>query len=143
MGQAIGQILSVAVGVVLSPLPIIAVVLMLTTPAARINGPSFVLGWLVGLALVGTLVLAIAGPGRASEHGAPATWVSWLNMLLGALLLALAVRNFRGRPREGDEVELPKWMAAIDQFSAPKSLAMGALLSGANPKNTVLAIGAA
>src|SRR5690349_19697490 len=40
MGQAIGSCLPLAVGVALSPVPIIAVVLMLTTPRARLNGPA-------------------------------------------------------------------------------------------------------
>ena len=40
MGQAIGG--SLAVGVALSPVPIIPVVLMLTTRRARVNGPLFV-----------------------------------------------------------------------------------------------------
>jgi threonine/homoserine/homoserine lactone efflux protein len=143
MGQAIGQVLPVAVGVALSPVPTIAVVLMLTTPRARANGPSFILGWLAGLGVVGTLVLVLAGVGGASAHGEPAAWVSWLKGLLGVLLLALAVRQFRGRPHPGDDAALPTWMGAIDRFTAPKSFGVGALLSGANPKNTLLAIGAA
>ncbi|HUK72944.1 MAG TPA: GAP family protein [Streptosporangiaceae bacterium] len=49
MGQAIGGSLPLAIGIALSPIPIIAVVLMLTTPRARANGPAFVLGWLLGL----------------------------------------------------------------------------------------------
>ena len=44
MGEAIGQSLQMAVGVALSPMPIIAVVLLLTTRAARRNGTAFVLG---------------------------------------------------------------------------------------------------
>jgi hypothetical protein len=39
MAEAIGQVLSLGVGVALSPVPIIAVVLMLGTPRARSNGP--------------------------------------------------------------------------------------------------------
>ena len=67
MGQAIGGSLAFAVGIALSPIPIIAVVLMLTSDKARVNGPGFVLGWLVGLGIVGAIVLAIASrPGRAS-----------------------------------------------------------------------------
>jgi hypothetical protein len=50
MGQAVGGALPLAIGVALSPVPIIAVVLMLTTRRARVNGPLFVLGWLTGLA---------------------------------------------------------------------------------------------
>ena len=34
MGEAIGQVLSFGVGVALSPVPIIAVILMLVTPRA-------------------------------------------------------------------------------------------------------------
>ena len=66
MGNAIGQTLSLAVGVALSPVPIIAVILMLVTPRARSNGPAFVVGWLVGLAIVGTVVLLVAGPANAN-----------------------------------------------------------------------------
>jgi len=74
MGQAIGGSLALAVGVALSPVPIIAVVLMLTTRRARANGPLFVLGWLAGLAVVGAIVLGVAGPAGASSSGSPATW---------------------------------------------------------------------
>jgi Sap, sulfolipid-1-addressing protein len=48
MGNAIGQVLPLAVGVALSPVPIIAVALMLMSQRARLNGPVFVIGWLVG-----------------------------------------------------------------------------------------------
>jgi hypothetical protein len=57
MGQAVGQVLSFGVGVALSPVPIIAVVLMLATPRGRVNGPAFLAGWVVGLTVVGTVVL--------------------------------------------------------------------------------------
>jgi hypothetical protein len=126
MGAAIGQSLPLAIGVALSPVPIIAVVLMLTTPRARANGPAFVLGWLVGLGVVGAIVLALAGPGGASEEGQPAAWVSWVKLLLGLLLLLVAARQFRGRPHEGEEAPLPKWMGAIDRFTPGQALGGGA-----------------
>jgi Kef-type K+ transport system membrane component KefB len=135
MGEAVGQSLPLAVGVALSPVPIIAVVLMLTTPRARANGPAFVVGWLLGLGVVGGLVLALAGPSAADDQGQPAAWVSWLKLLLGLLLLLVAARQFRGRPHQGEEAPLPKWMGAIDRFTPPQALGGGAALAGANPKN--------
>ena len=87
MADAIGQVLAFGLGVGLSPIPIIAVVLMLGTPRARVNGPAFVLGWIVGLALVGTIVLVVAGGAGATEGEDPATWVSVLMLVLGAVLL--------------------------------------------------------
>jgi hypothetical protein len=143
MGEAIGQSLPLAVGVALSPVPIIAVVLMLTTARARANGPAFLLGWLVGLGIVGAIVLALAGPGGASEEGQPAAWVSWLKLLLGLGLVLVAVRQFRGRPRGDEEAPLPKWMGAIDRFGPGQALGGGAVLAGANPKNLLLAVAAA
>jgi threonine/homoserine/homoserine lactone efflux protein len=141
--DAIGQVLSLGVGVALSPVPIIAVVLMLGTARARSNGPAFVLGWVIGLAVVGTIVLLAASGADASEGGEPATWVGVLELVLGCLLALVAVRQWRGRPRKGDEAALPKWMQTIDTFSPGKALAMGALLSGVNPKNLLLTLGAA
>ena len=38
MGQAIGGSLASAIGIALSPLPIVAVVLMLTSRRAKVNG---------------------------------------------------------------------------------------------------------
>ena len=143
MGQAIGQVLPLAIGVALSPVPIIAVILMLVTPRARSNGPAFVVGWLVGLAAVGVVVLVIAAPAGASDEGEPATWLSVLKLVLGLLLVLIALRQWRGRPREGEQAVTPKWMGAIDSFAPPKAAGAGVVLSAANPKNVLLAVAAA
>jgi hypothetical protein len=142
MGQAIGSTLPLAVGVALSPVPIIAVVLMLTSRRARSNGPAFVIGWLIGLAVIGAIVLSVAGPAGASKSGSPATWVSWVKIVLGAALLLVAVRQFRGRPKDSDEAGLPKWMASIDTMKPLAVLGLAALLGGVNPKNLLLAVSA-
>jgi Na+/melibiose symporter-like transporter len=143
MGDAIGGALPLAIGVALSPVPIFGVVLMLTTERARVNGPAFVLGWLAGLAVVGTIVLLISGGAGASNSGSPATWVSWVKVVLGVLLLLVAVRQFRGRPKTGEDPALPSWMARIDSISPLGAAGLAALLAGVNPKNLLLAVSAA
>jgi threonine/homoserine/homoserine lactone efflux protein len=143
MGDAIGQVLSFGVGVALSPIPIIGVVLMLGTPRARSNGPAFIAGWVLGLAVVGTIVLLASSGADASEEGKPADWVNLLKLVLGALVLLVALKQWRARPAEGEEPEMPKWMQTIDKFSPPKAAGLAVLLSGVNPKNLLLAVGAA
>jgi Sap, sulfolipid-1-addressing protein len=143
MGQAVGGSLPLAVGVALSPAGIIVVVLLLTSQQARVNGPAFVLGWLVGLALIGAIVLSIAKPAEASSSGGPATWVSWLKIALGLLLLLVAWRQFRSRPRGAEQAGLPQWMGAIDTFKPGTALGAGMLLSAVSPKNLLLAVAAA
>jgi hypothetical protein len=143
VGQAIGQILSFAVGVAISPVPIIGVVLMLATLRARVTGPAFLVGWLAGLAILGTVVLLISSGADASSAGKPATWVSILKLVLGALLLLVALKQWRGRPRGDQQAQLPKWMQAVDRVSTVKALGLGALLAAANPKNGLMTVGAA
>jgi len=132
-----------AVGVAISPVPIIAIVLMLGTPRARSNGPAFALGWVIGLAIAGVVILALASS-RAQENGdEPATWASVVKLVFGVLFVLFAARTWRGRPRGDEAAALPKWMQAIDRFEAGKSLAVGVLLSALNPKNLALTIAAA
>ena len=143
MGKAIGDILPLAIGVALSPVPIIAIILMLGTPRARVNGPAFAAGWLAGLTIVGTTVLLLASGNATADESGPATWASVLKLVFGVLFLAMVARIWRGRPNAGEEAQLPKWMQAIDGFAAGKALGVGALLSGLNPKNLALTVAAA
>jgi threonine/homoserine/homoserine lactone efflux protein len=143
VGPAIGEILPLAIGVAISPVPIIAIVLMLGTPRARSNGLAFALGWIVGLTIVGGVLLALAADNSQEDDGGPETWVSVVKLALGVLLLLFAARTWRTRPRVGQEAPMPKWMQAIDTFTTGRSLGFGALLSGVNPKNLALTIAAA
>ena len=59
------------------------------------------------------------------------------------VLLLLAVKQWRGRPRGDADAALPGWMRTIDHFTPGRALAMGVALSAINPKNLVLTIGAA
>jgi hypothetical protein len=140
MGAAIGQVIANAVGVAISPIPIIAVILMLLSRSAARNSVAFVLGWLVGLAAVATVVLA-AGIETSSDGDADAGGV--VQLVVGALFLGLAAKQWRSRPRPGAEPEMPGWMTAIDSLGAAKAFALGLAVTVPNPKNAGLTIAAA
>src|SRR4051812_38682059 len=142
MGQAIGDLLPSAVGVALSPVPIIAVFLMLGTPKARSNGPAFAVGWISGLVIVSVIVLLVTGD-ASDPDSSTATGVNWVKVGIGVLFLAMAAKQWRSRPKKGTDPELPKWMSTIDSFAPGKALGLGALLSGVNPKNLALTAAAA
>ncbi|MFF7354895.1 MULTISPECIES: GAP family protein [Streptomyces] len=143
MGHAVGDVLGLAAGVAVSPLPIVAIILLLATPRGRLNGPLFALGWLLGLAALGAVMLAVGGTDGASDHKQPATWVGALKLALGVLLAVFGARQWRRRPKDASQAQLPKWMAAIDRFTPVKTLGLGLLLSAANLKNAPLTIAAA
>ena len=138
MGDAIGEMLPSAVGVAVSPLPIVAIVLMLATERARSNGPAFAGGWCLGILVLGGVVLLISSGAEASDEGAPATWVSLLQLALGLGLLAMAVKQWQGRPKEGETPEAPSWLASLDGFTPIKAAGIGAFLGSINPKNLIL-----
>ncbi|MEU7383968.1 GAP family protein [Streptomyces sp. NPDC042207] len=142
LGHAVGDVLGLAAAVAISPLPIVAIVLILATPQGRLNGTLFAVGWILGLAVLGAIMLAVGGSGGASTHNHPATWVGALKLALGVLLVLFAVRQWQGRPRDPSQAHLPKWMAAIDRFTPFKVLGLGLLLSAANAKNAPLTIAA-
>jgi threonine/homoserine/homoserine lactone efflux protein len=99
MGAAIGDIPGFAAGVAISPIPIIAVILMLFSAKARSNSVSFVLGWLIGLLLAGAVVLAI---GLDASEGGASDASGVIKILIGVLFLFLAWKQWSGRPK-GDE----------------------------------------
>jgi hypothetical protein len=140
MGAAIGQIIANAVGVAISPIPIIAVILMLLSRSAARNSVAFVLGWLVGLAAVASVVLA-AGIETSADGDADAGGV--VQLVVGALFLGLAAKQWRSRPRPGAEPEMPGWMTAIDSLGVAKAFALGLAVTVPNPKNAGLTIAAA
>jgi threonine/homoserine/homoserine lactone efflux protein len=143
LAQAIGDLLPLGLGVAVSPVPIIAIILMLGTPRAHANGLAFALGWVLGLSVASAVLVSILSTQSTADSGGPATWTSVLKLLLGLALVVFAVRGWMRRPPPGVDPPLPRWMQAVDSFTAGRSLALGAALAAVNPKNLALAIGAA
>ncbi|HEY5153303.1 MAG TPA: GAP family protein [Acidimicrobiales bacterium] len=141
LSQAIGAILPAAAAVALSPIPIVAVVLVLDSARARVNGPAFAAGWVAGLAVVSVVVVNLAG-GASNATSGVATSVNWGMAAIGVLFLVMAARQWRKRPKAGEEAEMPAWMATVDSVAPGKAFVLGAALSGANPKNLALTLAA-
>jgi threonine/homoserine/homoserine lactone efflux protein len=142
MGQVVGDLLPLSVGVAISPIPIIAVILMLLAPRAGGTSTGFLVGWIVGIAGSTTLFLLLAGTLDQGGSGEPSATVSWIKLVLGVLLLVLAAGQWRSRPKPGETPALPKWMTAIDGFTAGKAVGLGFLLSAVNPKNLLMCVAA-
>jgi Sap, sulfolipid-1-addressing protein len=142
LGHAIGGSLPSAIGVALSPVPIIAVILMLATPRARSNGIGFSVGWIAGLVAVSTVVL-VAAHGASTSDSNASSGVRWGTLVVGLLFVVMAFNQLRKRPKKGQPAPMPKWMATIDRSTVAKSTVLGVVLSAANPKNLALTATAA
>ena len=143
MRQAIGEILPFAVIVMVSPINIVASILLLFSKRPLLNASCYFAGFLVGVAAVLTGLTLLAGaisldPGSDRSRGA-----ALLLLVLGAALVVVAIQKFRHRPGPDDEPSLPAWMDGIAGFGAGRSLAVGAGIGAGNPKNIAVALGAA
>lgn len=141
MNGVIGEVLPLALAVAVSPIPIIAAILLLLSPRARGASVGFLLGWVLGVVIVVVLFTLISGS-LPEDDGGTSPVVAIVKLLLGVLLLFVALRQWRTRPKEGQPPELPKWMSAIDSVTAVRALLLGLALSALNPKNLAMGISA-
>ena len=118
MGQGISEILPFAIGVAISPIPIIAVILMLFSARAKVNGPIFLLGWVIGLGAVVAVVYAIADAANAASDSTSSDTISWLKVGLGAILLGAARRQYAKRPGPGEDQQGPHARGADEVHGA-------------------------
>ena len=124
------------------PVPIIAVTLMLFSRRARVNGPAFLLGWVLAVAVVSGVAYTLADQADAATSSTAADTIAWGKIVFGVLFLLLAARNWRSRPARGTQPEMPKWMAGVDGLTPLKAFGLGLLLAGPNPKNLMLSASA-
>jgi threonine/homoserine/homoserine lactone efflux protein len=170
MGQAIGNVLALAMGVAVSPIPIVAVIVVLASKGGRAKGIGFVLGWLAGGAALGTVVLLLASGHDFSPGSGPTTGISVFELVLGVLLLARARRRHKGNahpvgatnavggnatPATSGAAAVgaaeskhtvptgPKWLQAVDRLGLAKVFGLAVVLAAINPKNLVLTAAAA
>lgn len=141
MGSAIGDTLPLALGIAISPIPIIAAILMLLSPKARGTSVGFLIGWVLGIVVAVVVFTLLSGLIPASDPNSKPV-AGTIKIVLGALLLLLALRQWRSRPKEGETAALPKWMDAIDSMTAGRGFVLAFILAAVNPKNLLLAAGA-
>ena len=143
MAEATKHVISYAIFVAISPIPLIAVVAMLAGPNGRVNGVAFLFGWLAGLLVAGSaLVLLIGEPSEAQTDDSSNPF-GWALLALGAGMIWLAIKHLRERPRPGETPEPPSWLSAVDNYNALRAAGLAVALAIANPKNLILLAGAA
>ncbi|MCU0258271.1 MAG: GAP family protein, partial [Solirubrobacteraceae bacterium] len=104
---------------------------------------AFLAAWVLSLAVVATIVLLIADGVDAADGGAAADWTSVVRLALAALLVGVAVREWRRRPADGEDAELPGWMRRLDAIRPGRAAALAAGLAAVKPKNPLLTAAAA
>ena len=143
MVNPIGDVLPLAIGVMISPLSVIAVISMLLSKRAKSTSLVFLFGWILGLIIIGGAVLSLAATQNFSPGSEPSTGASIIKLLAGVLLLFLAAMEWRVNIRPGEQPKLLTRVNAVDTSTPAKAFGLGLLLSAAYPKNFTLTVVAA
>ncbi|MCW2519914.1 MAG: hypothetical protein JWR46_2533 [Mycobacterium sp.] len=126
----LAELIPLALVVALSPLSIIPAVLVLHSPRPRPTGLAFLVGWIVGLALLTQLfveVSSLLGGGLDK----PPPWASWVRIVAGAALIAFGLYKWFTRNRSEHS---PKWMSSFAKITPARAAITAVVLVFVNPK---------
>lgn len=140
MLAVLADLLTLGVAIAISPLAIVAVILMATAGKGRTNGTAFILGcYTFAIVLVGGLVLVGRATGSDEPDSGTSLTIDIVEIVLGSVLLVLAVLQWRKR----SDTDPPKWMSSLDALTVGKAFLLGVLISGPlSPKDLPLLVAA-
>ncbi len=136
MFQAISISLPIALGIAASPGPIVALMILLMTPRAIPNSYSFLLGWFIGLMLVGTLVLH--SPGLNELCGDTTLLSGWIRISLGSSIILYGLFIAKNIPKKWERPAPPRWLGKVDSCGFFQALIIGFIFSCPNIKNAAM-----
>ncbi|UOQ87632.1 GAP family protein [Agromyces endophyticus] len=135
MNGALGPLLPAAMTVFVSPMPIVAVLLLLFSHRGLVPAAVYAGGWVLGIGLEVTLFTLLGGAvfGTGSQLGATVGGI--VDLVVAATMFALAAVAWHGRPRAGDASRPPRWMSAVDGISPWGALALALVFAIFSPVN--------
>ena len=140
LGHVVAEFFPLAVGVALSPLPLIAAVIVSLAAGGRGRAAALVAGRFLGVVVVVGVFAALSE--LFADAGGSEVVLAALNVLLGLAMMVFGVLTWVRRPR-GDAADTPpKWMASLTGITGPSAFGLGFTLSVANIKELAFGAGA-
>lgn len=132
--SVLSKLIALAAVIALSPITVIPAVLVLHAPRPRPASLAFLGGWLLGL--VAFTAAFVSGSELLSGfHATPPKWASWLRLVLGLALIALAAFHWFTRHRNRS---MPRWMRSFSTLSPVRAGVVGAALVPLRPEVLIL-----
>jgi hypothetical protein len=139
MASEFGDVFIAAIAAAISPVPIIAAILILFSGHARRNGILYLLGWVAGMLICIGAVLLLPEDLEFHRGAVLATVGAGFRLLVGLLFVFAALAVWLRRPKTGEAHPLPAWTNRIEEISGIQALLLAVGLAVINPKNLALA----
>ena len=138
MWQAVGQLVPIAVALAVSSVPIIVMIMILLSPRRNASALPFLLGWVIGIALVIFLSTLGANALPEARRRVQDTLAAVLKIVMGTVLICGAAISFLWRSRS-QTAGVPSWLRSVDSFGPLSSFAVAVALNF-RPKGLVLGV---
>ncbi len=139
MASEFGDVFIAGIAAAISPVPIIAAILILFSDHARRNGILYLLGWVSGMVICIGAVLLLPEDLDFNRGSVFASASAGLRIFIGLLFVVAALAVWIRRPKQGEAHPLPAWTSRIESLSGLQALLLAIGLAVINPKNLALA----
>jgi hypothetical protein len=120
------DLILIGAAIALEPVPLTGYILLRSTEGGNWKGYGFILGWILTLALIVVLTMALTGGKPLKNESAPSTATLIVKILLGCGLLVLAWRQNARRGRSAGAT--PSWMVKLDRVNFAGAMGASFLL---------------
>lgn len=120
------NLLLIALVLAMSPMPVLASVLLLTTDHGRPKAAALAAGWFSALAVIGAATILLSGKITVHPSSTSGTVSAVVDVALGVLCVAYALR-VRRRAAAGTD-DTPGWVGRLDRMPPLAAFALGAFL---------------
>lgn len=116
----------IALVLAMSPMPVLASVVLLTTEHGRPKAVALAGGWFTALAVIGVATVLLSGTVTIDPSSSSGTVSALLDLALGvaAVVYGVVVRRRAGSGTDAT----PGWMSRLDHMPAAAAFALGAFL---------------
>jgi hypothetical protein len=140
VGNAVGELLPLAIALAVGPLPIIALMLILASGTATAKGVAFVGGRLLSLlvfVIAALLIFSALHDPTLGHRAHPSPVISSVRIVVGVVLLALAARMWR---RRGGQTGPSKLSRRVDGLTTGGAFGLGVAVTAIDPASISIGV---
>ncbi|MEM8894939.1 MAG: GAP family protein [Bacteroidota bacterium] len=132
MQEILPKLVPMIIGLLISPIPVVALLIILMTPNTGLNAFTFIGGWLTGIVGVGLVIILF--PILSQFESGNSTASNIIRLIIGLFFISWALWKSYKRYRNKESTP-PKFFSRLDQFKPLNIFLIGLLVSAGNFKN--------